>query len=76
MYDVGKCLLSDRLSQARMTQQELADRLGVARQQIHHYTSNNRIMTLQIAKNIAYILSCEMDDLYEWKLVEERKKRR
>lgn len=76
MYDVGKCLLSDRLSQARMTQQELADKLGVTKQQIHHYTSNNRIMTLPIAKNIAVVLRCEIDDLYEWNLVEERKKRR
>jgi DNA-binding XRE family transcriptional regulator len=76
MIDVGKCLLSDKLLQARMTQQELADRLGVTRQQINHYTSNNRIMTLPIAANIAVVLNCKIEDLYEWIPVEVRHKRR
>lgn len=75
MYDVGKCLLSDKLLQARMTQQELADYLGVTRQQINNYTSNRRIMTLPIAKNIAIILHCEIDDLYQWTPVKARSKR-
>lgn len=76
MYDVGKCLLSDRLSDSRMTQQELADIMGVTRQQIHNYTSDNRLMTLPIAKNVAAVLHCEIDDLYEWIPVKDRTKRR
>ncbi|PZX07947.1 helix-turn-helix protein [Psychrobacillus insolitus] len=76
MYDVGRCLLSDRLLQARMTQQELANRLGVTRQQIHTYTTGERLMSLPIAKNISAVLHCDTDELYEWKPVEERKKRR
>lgn len=42
MYEVGKCLLPDLLVQARITQQELADKLGVTKQQINTYTSNKR----------------------------------
>ena len=76
MYDVGKCLLSDKLLEIRMTQQELAEKLGVSRQQVHYYTSDSRLMTLPIAKNIAAILRCEIGDLYEWIPVENRTKRR
>lgn len=76
MYDVGKCLLSDKLLQARMSQQELADRINVTKQQIHSYVVGNRLMTLPIAKNIASVLHCEINDLYEWLPVEERTKRR
>lgn len=59
-----------------MTQQELADRLGVTRQQINSYTNDRRVMTLAIAKNIAAILRCEIDDLYDWIPVGVRNKRR
>ena len=76
MYDVGKCLLSDKLLLARMSQQELADRINVTKQQIHSYVVGNRLMTLPIAKNIASVLHCEINDLYEWLPVEERRKRR
>lgn len=75
MYDVGRCLLSDQLKQSKMTQQELANRLDVTKQQINHYVFGRRIMTLPIAKNVASILDCEIDDLYEWIYVDERKKR-
>jgi DNA-binding XRE family transcriptional regulator len=59
-----------------MPQQELADRIGVTKQQIHSYTIGKRMMTLPIAKNIAAVLHCEINDLYEWLPVEVRKKRR
>jgi transcriptional regulator with XRE-family HTH domain len=76
LYEVGKCLLSDLLQLKRVTQQELADKLGVTRQQINHYVKDNRLMTVPIAKNIASILNCEIDELYEWIPVEVRSKRR
>lgn len=76
MFDVGKCLLSDKLLQARMTQQELADKLGVTKQQINSYATGRRIMTLPIAKNIATVLHCKIDDLYEWIPVVVPNKRR
>jgi len=76
LYEVGKCLLSDKLLQAKMTQQELADRLGVTRQQINSYARDRRIMTVPIAKNIASILNCDIEDLYTWIPVRARTKRR
>jgi DNA-binding XRE family transcriptional regulator len=61
-----------------MTQQELADRLGVTKQQINTYTREEkpRLMSLETARNIAALLNCEMKDLYEWVPVEVRNKRR
>lgn len=73
-YVVGKCLLSDRLIQVRMTQQELAARLGVTKQQINSYTTNRRVMNLTTAKNIASIVKCEVTDLYEWVLVDDKRR--
>ena len=49
-----------------MSQTELAKRLGVTRQQINSYMDNERIMTLQTAKNISDIVGCSIEDLYEW----------
>ena len=76
MYEVGKCLLPDLLVQARITQQELADKLGVTKQQINTYTSNKRLMSLTTAINIAIILKCDVTQLYVIKYVNDRNKRR
>ena len=75
---VSRCIgiFTCQLLHARMSQQELADRLGVTRQQIHTYTTGNRLMTLPIAMNIATVLHCEITELYEWIPVEVRNKRR
>lgn len=60
-----------------MTQQELAERLGITRQQINTYTrkENRKVMSLSIAKNISVVLRCEIEDLYEWIPVKVRDKR-
>ncbi|HEX5519563.1 MAG TPA: helix-turn-helix transcriptional regulator [Candidatus Nitrosocosmicus sp.] len=65
-YKVGRCLLQQHLDKAHMMQSELADKLGVPKQQIQNYINGNRIIYLPIAKNIAAILNCTIDDLYEW----------
>lgn len=49
-----------------MTQFQLANRLGVSEQQINKYVNDRQKMSLQVAKNIAVILNCHIDDLYEW----------
>jgi transcriptional regulator with XRE-family HTH domain len=49
-----------------MSQQELADRLGVKKQQINSYVNNERKMSLVTAKNISDIINCEISELYEW----------
>ena len=66
-YIVDRCLLRELLSDAGMTQTELADRLGISKQQIYHYTKDKhpRIMSFQTAYNISRILHCSMEDLYE-----------
>lgn len=73
---VGKCLLSDILLRKDMTQQELANRLGVTKQQVNNYVKNRKIMSLPIAVNVSHILKCNILELYEWTEVEVRKKRR
>ncbi|GAA0434682.1 hypothetical protein GCM10008934_25180 [Virgibacillus salarius] len=65
-YKVGRCLLRDHLEKSKMTQQELANRLNVTFQQVNKYVLDRQKMSLQVAKNIASILNCHIDDLYEW----------
>lgn len=65
-YKVGRCLLRDLLHKADMTQLNLAERLNITEQQINKYVNNRQKMSLQVAKNIASILNCGIEDLYEW----------
>lgn len=63
---IGKCLLSQLLHQARMSQAEFAVRVGMSESTISHYANRRRIMSLENAKIIADALSVPIDDLYEW----------
>lgn len=65
-YIVGRCLLRERLKDLDMTQVELAGLLGVTEQQVNKYVNKRQGMSLKVAKNIASILNCQIDDLYEW----------
>ncbi|PLR93235.1 helix-turn-helix transcriptional regulator [Bacillus sp. T33-2] len=65
-YQIGKCLLSERLRQAGMTQAQLAERLGVTRQQVSKWVRGQQRMTLESAKNVSVILDCYIEDLFEW----------
>jgi len=69
-YKVKRCLLRDLLHAADMEQRELADLLGVKVQQVNKYVLDKQKMSIQVAKNIATILSCELDDLYEWEWID------
>lgn len=51
-----------------MSQQELALRLGVTRQQINKYNKNRVVMSYQVAYNVSVILGCSMSELYEWEV--------
>ncbi len=66
-YKVEKCLLSEILRKRDMTQTELADLMGVKLPQINKYVLDKQKMSLEVAKNISFILNCQIDDLYEWK---------
>lgn len=65
LYKVGRCLLRNRLEEAHMSQAELAEKLGITKQQINKYINNINVMSYQTAYNIASILKCDMEDLYE-----------
>lgn len=49
-----------------MEQSELAKKLNVTRQQINKYVQNKQTMSIEVARNIASILNCRIEDLYEW----------
>lgn len=64
--EVGRCLLADILDKRRMTQQDLADKTGLNKQEISDYIHKRKCMSLRTARTIAKALNCYMDDLYEW----------
>lgn len=64
-YAVGRCLLKNHLRRKRMSQQELADRVGKTKQTISRYVKNQTVMSYETALNIAAALDCAMEDLYE-----------
>lgn len=67
VYQIGRCLLSERLRQVGMTQSQLADRLKVTRQQVNKWATDRQGMSMETAKNISFVLELDrMDDLFEW----------
>jgi DNA-binding XRE family transcriptional regulator len=65
-YQIGKSLLSERLRQVGMSQSELANRLGVTRQQVNKWATNRQGMSIESAKKIVAILELKsVEDLYE-----------
>lgn len=63
---IGKCRLRKLLSKANMNQTKLAIKSGVSRQMIVKYIAGSAPMPLEKAMNIAAVLGCSMEDLYEW----------
>lgn len=66
MFDVGKCRLNEILKDKKMTQVELADKLGMKKQQLNAYANNETIMSYKTAKNISFQLNVQMEDLYDF----------
>lgn len=67
VYQIGRCLLSERLRQVGMSQSQLADRLKVTRQQVNKWATDRQGMSMETAKNISFVLELDrMDDLFEW----------
>lgn len=65
-YRVGRCLLADLLNRAGMSQQDLALKVDIPKQQINKYVRGPRQMSYKTARAIANALNCSMEDLYEW----------
>jgi transcriptional regulator with XRE-family HTH domain len=67
MYEVGKCRLRILLKERKITQNEFATMMGMSKQQINDYISGHTAtMSLKTAKNIAHVLGCSIEELYEW----------
>lgn len=76
--EVGRCLVRSLLRQRGMTQQQLAEKIGMTKQQVSVYVTNEQQMSLKTARRFALALNCHIDDLYEWlpaKSSETRRKR-
>jgi ribosome-binding protein aMBF1 (putative translation factor) len=55
-----------------MSQVELADKLGMKKQQINAYANNETTMSYKTAKNISYQLNVRMEELYDFVWSEEQ----
>nr|WP_283249431.1 helix-turn-helix transcriptional regulator [Bacillus sp. FJAT-49736] len=58
--------MNEILKNKKMSQVELADKLGMKKQQINAYANNETIMSYKTAMNISYQLSVKMEDLYDF----------
>lgn len=69
LFKVGKCLLGGQLKQKGLTQSQLAEMTSIPKSQISEYVNNKHVMSLETAKTIANKLNCNIEELYQWKLV-------
>ncbi|MDE6724735.1 MAG: helix-turn-helix domain-containing protein, partial [Ruminiclostridium sp.] len=60
--EMGKRLRTMR-EERHLTQQELANRLGIAREQVTRYETGTKIPPLLIAIQISDVLGCSLDYL-------------
>ncbi|WP_445506637.1 helix-turn-helix transcriptional regulator [Niallia sp. 03190] len=71
MYKIAKCKLSDLLKSKDLSQQDLAERLHISKSMISEYANNKHYMSIERAKNVAAILGCSIEDLYEWTVADD-----
>jgi plasmid maintenance system antidote protein VapI len=64
-FELGSCLLEQRLSECGLSRTQLADALMVRPERIGDYIDNKRIMPLKVAISIAATIKCDVPDLYE-----------
>jgi plasmid maintenance system antidote protein VapI len=69
-YKLGRCMLRERLDDAGMASEDLAERLMYKPERLSDYMDNKRIMPLSVALSIADTLGCEVRHLYELKSAE------
>ncbi|AWB44773.1 transcriptional regulator [Paenibacillus sp. CAA11] len=64
-YELGSCLLQQRLGQAGLSIQALAAELKIRPERLMDYMEDRRVMPLKTALSIAATLNCDPSDLYE-----------
>jgi plasmid maintenance system antidote protein VapI len=69
--EIRRCLLGEILRKSSINQRQLAHLSGKTESQISEYITGSRRMSLTTAVNIARILGCKAEDLYEWTPIEE-----
>ncbi|TMV52981.1 XRE family transcriptional regulator [Paenibacillus mesophilus] len=72
-YELGRCLLAERLQEAGMPLEGLALELRVRRERLVDCIDNKRVMSLKLAISIADTLQCDVRSLYELTLSDERR---
>ncbi|MBW7475456.1 helix-turn-helix domain-containing protein [Paenibacillus oenotherae] len=63
--ELGRCLLRERLAEAGMTVEELAQGMLYRTERIADFIDNKRVMSLKNAISISHIVGCQVDSLYE-----------
>jgi plasmid maintenance system antidote protein VapI len=69
-FELGRCLLQERLADHGMTLEQLAQALLYKRELLSDYIENKRVMPLKNAVAIARMIGCRVEDLYEWNALE------
>lgn len=69
---ITKCLLRVRRLAADLTQEELAEIIGVSKTRISEYENGGINMTVLTAKKLAIACNCDIDDLFEFKVERRR----
>ncbi|RCW48840.1 helix-turn-helix domain-containing protein [Paenibacillus prosopidis] len=64
-FELGRCLLEQRLSECGMSREQLAAELLYKPERIGDYIDNVRIMPLKVAISIADTINCDVRELYE-----------
>lgn len=66
-WEPDKCLIPELLHKIGKTQQWLSEQTGISPQRISDYATKRVVMGIGIAKMIAELLNCHIDNLYTWK---------
>ncbi|MDF2815142.1 MAG: helix-turn-helix domain protein [Paenibacillus sp.] len=64
-YELGRCLLHERLVESGQTKEQLAQALLYKPERLSDFMENKRVMPLQVAISIADTIGCDVRDLYE-----------
>lgn len=75
-YEVGRCLLRDLIDASEFDRKSVELHTNMSRQQLTDYISGRNTMSLPIAREFAALFDCHIEDLYEWRHVKSRRRRK
>lgn len=64
-FELGRCLLQERLEERGMSREALAGALLYKPERLADYIENKRLMPLKTAISIADTVGCSVKELYE-----------